>query len=136
MRLLFERIEAKENCFWKFLTFNNFHIIFFKLGSLWVLQLHCNRAAIFCIEKKLYLAQWAKSVVFNSIQLVCIKDIASYLFAIFFVNLHLWSYVFYTDWFRICHHFAGDFLRLFLGCSHLKIDYLSAVRYIFLCTEK
>ena len=56
---------------WTTLVFrNNFQIRFFKLDSVWVLQLHCNRAAIFCIEKKLYLAQWAKSVVFNSIQYV------------------------------------------------------------------
>ena len=56
---------------WTTLVFrNNFQIRFFKLYSVWVLQLHCNRAAIFCIEKKLYLAQWAKSVVFNSIQYV------------------------------------------------------------------
>ena len=93
----------------------------FIFGSLWVLQLHCNRAAIFCIEKKLYLAQWAKSVVFNSIQYV--SRILHHTFLQFSLLTCIFDHMYFT---QIDLGFViilqDIFESMYLGSSHWKID--------------
>ena len=107
---------------WHFLITSIFKSLYYQNDAQFLTARHFTNSKNSIISIG-YVDFWAKIFSFlyprtwNSITgIAIIKDIASYLFAFSLLTcMHLWSYVFYTDWFRICHHFAGHFLRVWIS---------------------